>query len=44
MTSLNGHKEGYHFGGSLLFVYRGMGLNFKHEAAETPRHRFLCDI
>lgn len=43
-TSLNGHKEGYHFGGSLLFVYRGMGLNFKHEAAETPRHRCLCDI
>lgn len=27
---------------AFFFVYRGMGLNFKHEAAETPRHRSLC--
>lgn len=26
---LNRHREGYHFGGSLLFAIRGMGLNFK---------------
>lgn len=26
---------------AFFVAYRGMGLNFKHEAAETPRHRTL---